>query len=501
MKHFLIVKSMLLVSGLAIMSKFLGFIKQMILASIYGTTLETDLISLSQGMIGNIEYVIVQVLITAFISTYIYIKEKNEDKAMLFSVEVGEVFTLFVTGIVIFIFIGAPFLAGMLAPGYSFEARKILSNYLSFLSPMLICFVWIAVFQALLNANQKFIPGECIGLNQSIILVGVVWIFKDRFAVGAINIAFVIYTLFNVIFLGCISRKYWKLSRSNPFSNPEIKKLLSMTVPLFVGYSMIYVNQQVDKVLVSGMLEGTVSALGYAAVLSNLVGTFIVTLCSVMFSYITGFIVSGEERKVARVVETFLVLFIIILLPVSIITILCAEDIVSLVFERGAFDSYSVKIAASALAGYGFSFIPLTIREMFSKIQYGYQDTKQPMINSAISIAINIILSIILSMHGGVFGITIASSVATLICGILNAYSVKKRNLNIEFSFCLRQLPLLVLGGGVCFRIAKWAVSCSDNMNLLARFCFITISTMVSFMIIISPVLYRILKKYKEVSN
>lgn len=76
--------------------------------------------------------------------------------------------------------------------------------------------------------------------------------------------------------------------------------------------------------------------------------------------------------------------------------------------------------------GYSLSFIPLALREVYSRVQYGYQDSKHPAVNSVIGIACNVTLSILLCRKFGVFGVTLASSVATLVIGMLNVQSARR---------------------------------------------------------------------------
>ena len=49
-----IIKSMLSVSGIVLLGKVLGFIKQMVTAKAFGATVETDIISLSEGLVVNV---------------------------------------------------------------------------------------------------------------------------------------------------------------------------------------------------------------------------------------------------------------------------------------------------------------------------------------------------------------------------------------------------------------------------------------------------------------
>lgn len=80
-----------------------------------------------------------------------------------------------------------------------------------------------------------------------------------------------------------------------------------MMGPLLLGYSLVYINQMVDKMLVSGLEAGAVTSLNYAAVLSNLVGTFITTFASILFAYVTTRIAVGDTvaRRSSRSGQRF----------------------------------------------------------------------------------------------------------------------------------------------------------------------------------------------------
>ena len=73
------------VTGLLIVSKLLGFVKQLVTASAFGATLETDLINLSQGLIGNIQYLLVQSVLSALIAVYLHTAQQGEDASRRFA--------------------------------------------------------------------------------------------------------------------------------------------------------------------------------------------------------------------------------------------------------------------------------------------------------------------------------------------------------------------------------------------------------------------------------
>ena len=122
-------------------------------------------------------------------------------------------------------------------------------------------------------------------------------------------------------------------------------------VPLLLGYSMVYVNQLVDKILVTGLKEGAVTALYYGQTLSQLVTTFIVTFASILFSYVTSAIADNRHETAALLSSHVAMILTVVFLPISIVTVMCSEDIVSIAYGRGNFDSSAVKQASMALKG------------------------------------------------------------------------------------------------------------------------------------------------------
>ena len=126
------------VTGLIILSKLMGFVKQMVVANQFGTTIETDLITLSEGFIGNIQYLLVQALVTSFISVYIYTKEQEEARASRFAMDTIKAFTFVAAALTAIVCLGAPWIARLIAPSYSAELSGALARYLRLFSPLLL---------------------------------------------------------------------------------------------------------------------------------------------------------------------------------------------------------------------------------------------------------------------------------------------------------------------------------------------------------------------------
>ena len=96
------------VTLIVLLSKVVGFIKQMVTASAFGATAETDVIFLAEGVIGNIQYVLVQVLLTAFTATYIHSKSEDEKRAKQFAMDSAKAFSVIAAVLALLVLIGVP---------------------------------------------------------------------------------------------------------------------------------------------------------------------------------------------------------------------------------------------------------------------------------------------------------------------------------------------------------------------------------------------------------
>lgn len=497
MKKTRIVRTLFSVSGLILLGKLIGFVKQMVVASAFGATIETDLINLSHGFIGNLQYLLVQCSVTSVVSIYIHMGSKREEDARRFAGDAVRALAIISAGAVLLVLGGASWLSKLLAPSYAPEVSARLTFYIRLFAPTLLLFAVGAIFHALLDANKRFLPGSCSSLIQSLAVIAAVLLFRSLLGTDALALGFWLYAVCNALFLWVCARRHMGAASGNPFRNPAVGQLMRMSLPLLLGYSVVYVNQMVDKMLASGLETGSVTALSYGAVLSNLVGTFIASFCSILFSYITTKIAAGEHRGAAALALRTLTLLVAAFLPVSILTVLCAKDIVTIAFGRGAFGADSVAITARALMGYGLMFVPLAFRELFSRFQYSYQDTRRPMVNSTIGIVINIALSIALCPRFGVLGISFATSVSVAVCALLNVLSSRRHNRDLRFRPLLRQLAYLAVGGVVCGLAARWCGSVLQESAPILRFAVTTLLSGGVYLAVIAPLLLRLLRREK----
>lgn len=487
------------VSSIILFAKVLGFLKQMYLAKVFGATGETDIVFLSQGIVTDLEYLLSQTMITAFIPIYSSLRLKKQKEEIIFTGKVITVFTLVAIFISVLFFSFAPVISHILAPAYTGEMYFGLTRHIRIYAFTLVILLWMAIFNALLKANEVFLPGEFISINQSVVYVVIVFLMQASWGVNSLVISFFVYMIINCIYLGACAKKYWSISLLSIHKDENVVKLLKMMGPLLLGYALLYINQQIDKILASGFGDGAVTALSYSATLSNFVSGFIGSISGVVFTYVTIHVAERRHKSAADLISRGLTIFITVLLPVMILTIINSKEIVTIVYGRGAFDSIAIDNTSHALQGYGFVFVSYAVRELFTRLQYSYQDSRLPMINSAISIIFNIILSVIFSKFWGIFGITVASSISVLCCAVLNIASARRYNKYFRLSYFKNKSFLWMIGGTGCIAVnVLLKEMIPNNFSVFGRFIIICIVSIILYAVITSPIVLNIFKEYKS---
>lgn len=466
----------------------------MLFASSFGTTLEIDLFLLAQSFYAYLQSPLSHAILTALVSVYIHTAAEDDGKGKQLAADMRKVFltlSVIIMGLVLLL---APVIAKVIAPTYPAPVLETLTQNLRLFAPSLVMYVSMSISMALLQADQRFGITEMNSINRSICSIAAVLLLQKTTGAYSINLGYMAYCVWNLIFFWLVSRKYYGKASKTPWKNPYVKSLVQMMPPLLLGYSMGAINHMVDQRVVSGLGSGAVSALEYGQSLYALVTTFIAMFCSILFTRITAMVAKQDHEGSANFTIRSAILLCFFFLPISILIVLCAQEVVTIVYARGSFNQDSISMTTAALRGYGLALVPLVFRELFARLQYAYQSSKKPMINSAIAIALNIVLNIILSRWLGIFGVTFASAISIALCGTLNCICARKQNEFLRFTPLLRSLPWLCAGGIVCGAAARWSMQLCLTNSAFLRFCLAVFVGGAAYAVVVSPYLISLLR-------
>ncbi|MBS6185100.1 MAG: polysaccharide biosynthesis C-terminal domain-containing protein, partial [Clostridium celatum] len=187
-----------------------------------------------------------------------------------------------------------------------------------------------------------------------------------------------------------------------------------------------------DMKVASSLGDGAVSGLDFAQKIIVFANTAITTsIVTVMYPLMANKLNEGDNKGFSMYLTKSISIIALLLVPISIGFILLNKEIISAFYERGKFNDVAVGITASAFLGYALV-LPFTgVRDILNSSLFSMQKTKVTTMNGIIGVVANIILSVALSKVLGIFGVAIASTIASMITAVL--LFISTRNLVGDF--------------------------------------------------------------------
>lgn len=490
-----VVQSAAMISVFTLISKFLGFLREMLIASKYGAGIETDTYFVAMTATTIIMSTIGTSLNTSLIPVFTEVGEKSGRKGRnIFLNNILNVILFITLILVLFGFFLSPVIIKILANGFEGEQFDLAVKLNRIGLPIVIFLGITYVFSGYLQSNEIFGPPAMMGLPYNLVFIFFLLFMADKYSVAGLMFASVLASSTQfLIQIPAVRHQGYKYRLDVNLNDPALKKTFALILPVIIGSSVQQLNTVIDKTLASGLADGSISALNYSAKINDMVvAVFITAITTVVFPMLSKAFSQGDNAELKRIMAKAINIILIITIPATIGILILAEPIVSIFFERGAFDHNDTVMTASALFYYSLGLIGISLRLMLNKVFYSLQDTKTPMINGALSVALNIILNLIFIRFMAHAGLALATSISTTFTSIMLLINLRKKigpiGLKNYLIFFVKALgAALVMGVAVYFvyfgLIDK--VASSQLMELLILLLSIGVGVLIFFVMCI----------------
>lgn len=414
---------------LSLLSKTLGFVRELFLAYYYGASNISDAYLISSTIPILIFGVIGAGIATGYIPIYNKItSQQNTEKALEFTNKLIISMIMLSTIVVIVGLCFTDEVIKLFASGFDKETFQ-LSIELTKITLFSIFFSSVTyILTSYLQICDKFYVVALTGIPLNVIVIYSIYLSqKNDLSFLAYGIILSSFVQMLIIVLTSYQNNYKFIFRRKIWDK-EIKEMLVFSLPVMIGISMDQINAIVDRTLASNIIEGGISALNYANKLNGVIqSVFIVSIISLTFPKISKMVEKREISEIKKILTKSLAAIFMFVIPITLIMIMFPEEIVSILFGRGSFDSHAVELTSDALFFYSFGILAIGVRELLIRVILSFHDSKTPVINSTIAMAINVILNIILSKFFGIGGLALATSISAIFATLLMWNSLKKK--------------------------------------------------------------------------
>lgn len=472
-----VIKSALLISILTIFGKIIGFLRTIVIAYLFGADSTMDAYNLANGFVLNVLYALSTAIALAFLPHYIEKKvNRGEKEAADFSSKVLSVMTVVALVISVVVLFGAPVLAKVTAPGYKGEQLQQVALYLRILSLGMVFSLLARLLKSILDAEQIYGYGAFSGIIYSVTTIVFAIAFHASWGVMSLLIAIPVAYFLQFVFLAYRTRKSVKIRVRFDVYDKDVLMLIKVAIPVLLSNTTVEINQLVDRMLASGTTEGAVSALSYSSNLSDLVVSIISeSLITVFFTEFSNEAVKGNIEAIKGTLKQGISVLCLLLLPISVITIMFGEDIVRIVYFRGAFNEKALSLTTIAIILYAACWIAINMERLFTKAFLAFGDTKLPMIISISSVAVNIIFSVLCVHFIGFAGIILGTVIAEIVSVGLNLFFLRKKIGTLKLGDMKIKLIKMILATIVTGIVLVGIQVVLANSTALVRFASATV--------------------------
>ena len=474
------------VSGLTMVSRVLGFARQMLLAGVMGAgNPVADAFWAAFKLPNMFRRLLAE---GAFQAAFIPLFQGAEARgdmaeAKRFAEDILAWLVVILTVLSSLVLLFTPVVVTLIAYGFRADPERfdLTIVYTRIMFPYLACMSLVGLYGGMLNALQRFAAAAAAPLLLNVALIAGLLAARDA---GIETVGLV--ASWSVMAGGVLQllALLWAAQRSElllrlrlPRFTAGAKRMLVLGTPGFIGASALQVNAVVGSNIASRQ-EGAYSWLSYADQLYQLPLSIIgIALGVVLMPAISRAVKSGDEAGARATLNGGMETALLFSLPAAAAlaampAFLCEvlfDDLPALVLGGSRFDATDVSMTGAALFVYAFGLPAFVMQKVFVSAFFAREDTRTPMTFALTAIALNAAISIALFPAIGFLSVPLGTIVASWVETSLLATTLVRRGvLKPGLGLLGRVLRMLLLAVG----LGIWVMVALDRRDDILPYLF-----------------------------
>ena len=418
-----------------IISRLLGYLRDILIAIFLGTGLLADAFFVAFRIPNTFRRLFSEgTFNAAFVPSYTSEMVKGKKQSNKFANDIFNFLFLSLLTLTLVVQIFMPAFVSVIAPGFIGDAEKmeIAINLTRITFPFLFFICLASFFSAILNSHNKFGAASAAPIILNIILI-LVLIFSR-----SLNDQLVYYLSYGVSFAGILQLlflykfviKYYSLKFNFKIKvNNKVKIFFKKLLPSIFSSGVTQINILVGTIIAS-FQASAVSYLYYADRIYQInLAIAGVAIGVVVLPQLSKHVESKKKEKILLIQNKALELSLFLSIPATIALIIGSEQIISALFGYGSFNNASVINSGLALYYFALGLPAFALIKVFSSFFFANHDTKTPFYISLFSVVLNIFISVYYFIEIGFVIIPIATSISSWFNAIVLFLFLKNKKL------------------------------------------------------------------------
>jgi putative peptidoglycan lipid II flippase len=442
-----------------VLSRGLGLVRDVVIASTFGATAGTDAFVLARTLPTILYDLLVGTVSTAaFVPVFV---QHARDERQLWRL-VGAIFSLAALAFVILAVVLALFaepLVGVIGSGFSSDEQRTLAANLMRVALISVVFQGLAgVLTSALYAQNRFaLPAFAIATYNVGIIVGVL-LLAEPLGVPALAIGLVIGALAQFLIQASGLRAFWRAYRPRlDLTDPGVRRILALAGTVAAGLVVTIAGVLIDRNLASHLDQGSLTSMEYATrIIQFPLGIVGLAVSFAILPTLSRFNNQGDgslaDYREALVFGLRLVL--LLMLPFLAVVVALNYPLIEVLFQRGKFEPADTARTAAIFLAYSPQ-LPLTaIDYLLINAFYARQNARTPVVVGVVCVLIY--LAVALSLIGplGAVGLALANAVQNSSHALILLVLLRRALPGLHLGrgllpFLARTVPAAALVGGL----------------------------------------------------
>lgn len=427
-------QSTAVVSVMTFISRILGFIRDIVIARLFGAGLGADVFFVAFKIPNFLRRLFAEGAFSqAFIPVLAEFRERGDKPLRELIAQTSGTLAAILMLITAIGMLAAPFIIMIFAPGFIANPEKLdlAGQLLTITFPYLLFISLTALAGAILNSFGKFAVPAFTPVFLNLSLIGAaIWLSPHMEApvtalAWGVFIGGVVQLLFQLPFLlgmNSLPRPRWG------WHSEGVKKIIKLMIPAMFGVSVAQINLLLDTLLASFLVTGSISWLYYSDRLVEFpLGVFGIALSTVILPSLSKKHASQSAEGFSDTIDWALRWVFIIGTPAAIGLIALAEPLLITLFQYGEFGASDAHKASLSLMAYGLGLLPFIFIKVLAPGYFARQDTKTPVKIGVIAMVSNMVLNVILMIYLAHVGLALATALSAALNASLLYLGLRKR--------------------------------------------------------------------------
>lgn len=435
-KHSLL-RSGYTVSGMTIISRVVGLVREIVCANIFGASASFDAFLVAFRIPNFMRRLFAE---GAFSQAFVpvlseYRQNRSESDARLFIDRMAGTLALVLFIVTVIAVIVAPILVMVFAPGFLHDPTRfsLASGMLRITFPYLLFISLTAFGGAILNSYDIFsVPAFTpVLLNITLIFAAVVMAPHFHHPITALAwgvfLGGIIQLCFQLPFLWRIHR----LPRPKVCWRDEgVRRVIKLMVPAILGVSVVQIGILLDTLFASFLREGSITWLYFSDRLTNFpLGVFGIAIATVVLPHLSRKHANKSPEEFSAALDWALRWILLVGIPAGIGLFFLSGPILSTLLEHGKFTAFDVIMTRKSVMAFAVGIPAFMLIKVLATGFYSMQNIKTPVKIAIIAVSSNVILNIILIYPLAHAGLALSTSLAACLNSSLLFYNLRRRNI------------------------------------------------------------------------